>query len=70
MAESNGKNIGRVTQVIGSTLDAEFDEKRMPTVHNALKLEHKLSGSTETETLWCEVAAHLGGGRVRAISLG
>jgi len=70
MADSNGKNIGRVTQVVGSTLDAEFDEKHVPTVHNALKLERKAMGSTETETLWCEVAAHLGGGRVRAIALG
>jgi len=72
MAESNGRNIGRVTQVIGSTLDAEFDEKRMPAVYNALKLEmeRKVLGATRKETLWCEVASHLGGGRVRAVALG
>ena len=65
-------NIGSVTQVIGSTLDAQFAEDRMPAIYNALKvsLERAVLDETVTETLWCEVAQHLGGGRVRAISLG
>ncbi len=58
-------NTGTVTQVIGSTLDAQFDESRLPAIYNALKIELD-SG----EELWCEVAQHLGGGRVRAVSLG
>ncbi len=72
MAGTNGKNIGHVTQVIGSTLDAEFDENHMPSLYNALKVEveRKVLGQTERETLWCEVALHLGGGSVRAIALG
>ncbi len=72
MAESNGQNIGRVTQVIGSTLDAEFPENRMPKIYNALqaKIERKVGDTTETRTLWCEVAMHLGGGSVRAVALG
>jgi F-type H+-transporting ATPase subunit beta len=67
-----GDNIGRVTQVIGSTLDAEFDEDHLPAVFNALAVavERKVLGHTERETLWCEVASHLGGGRVRAVALG
>ena len=69
---SNGENYGKVTQVIGSTLDAEFDEARLPKIYNALKVEIKteLSGETKQQTLWCEVAQHLGGGRVRAVALG
>ncbi|MEM7050945.1 MAG: F0F1 ATP synthase subunit beta [Acidobacteriota bacterium] len=69
MAETN---IGTVTQVIGSTLDAQFPEDRMPAIYNALKVpvERTVLGETTTETLWCEVAQHLGGGRVRAVSLG
>ncbi|RMF77224.1 MAG: F0F1 ATP synthase subunit beta, partial [Planctomycetota bacterium] len=65
-------NIGKVTQVIGSTLDAEFDEARMPKIYNALKVEITAGAgeSTQTQTLWCEVAQHLGGGRVRAVALG
>jgi len=72
MAETNGQNIGRITQVIGSTLDAEFEEDKLPSLYNALKVEveRKVLGATTKETLWCEVALHLGGGNIRAISLG
>ena len=66
------KNIGKITQVIGSTLDAQFAEDQLPAIYNALKVEltQEVSGEKVTETLWCEVAQHLGGGRVRAVSLG
>ena len=65
-------NIGKITQVIGSTLDAQFAEDQLPAIYNALKVEvtQEVSGEKVTETLWCEVAQHLGGGRVRAVSLG
>jgi len=63
---------GKVIQVIGSTLDAQFPEDRMPRIYNALRteVERPVKGFTTKETLWCEVAQHLGGGRVRAIALG
>ncbi len=72
MAESDGGNVGRVTQVIGSTLDAEFDENQLPALYNALKVEveRRVLGHIEKETLWCEVALHLGGGYIRAVALG
>jgi len=73
MADTNGyRNHGRVTQVIGSTLDAEFEESHLPSLYNALKVqvERKVLGYAEKETLWCEVASHLGGGKVRAVALG
>ena len=72
MAETNGKNVGRVTRVIGSTLDAEFSEHHLPALYNALKVEveRKVLGSSRKETLWCEVAGHLGGGNIRAVALG
>ena len=64
-------NYGTITQVIGSTLDAEFGEGNLPNIYNALRIEveRKVLGEVETGTLWCEVAQHLGGGRVRAIAL-
>ncbi len=31
-------NTGRVTQVIGSTLDAAFDEDKLPAIYNALQV--------------------------------
>src|SRR6187401_1598803 len=65
-------NIGKITQVIGSTLDAQFAEEQLPALYNALKVEveRTVLGETSRETLWCEVAGHLGGGRVRAVALG
>jgi F-type H+-transporting ATPase subunit beta len=65
-------NVGRITQVIGSTLDAQFAEDSMPALYNALsvQVERTVLGEKQTETLWCEVAQHLGGGQVRAVSLG
>jgi len=63
---------GVISQVIGSTLDARFPENKLPKLYNALKvdIERTVLGKTEKEVLWCEVAQHLGGGRVRAVSLG
>jgi F-type H+-transporting ATPase subunit beta len=68
----DGGNTGKVTQVIGSTLDAQFEEDKMPAIYNALQveIEHSVLGEIQRETLWCEVAQHLGGGRVRAVALG
>ena len=72
MVEAATENIGRISQVIGSTLDAEFPEEKMPALHNALQVEveRKVLGRTQKDTLWCEVALHLGGGRIRAVALG
>ncbi|MDH3743880.1 MAG: F0F1 ATP synthase subunit beta [Acidobacteriota bacterium] len=65
------ENVGEVTQVIGSILDARFSEDNLPAIYNALKVEveRTVLGEAKSETLWCEVAQHLGGGRVRAIAL-
>jgi F-type H+-transporting ATPase subunit beta len=59
---------GVVTQVIGSTFDAQFPEDDIPSIYNAVKIE----GETKAGNidLYGEVAAHLGGGRVRAVALG
>ncbi len=62
-----GQNVGKVVQVIGSTLDAEFEEGHLPEIYNALTLETEVMG--EKLKLVCEVQQHLGGNRVRAIAL-
>ena len=59
---------GKVTQVIGSTFDAEFPEDQLPGIYNALKIDASVNGSTIRLT--GEVQQHLGGGRVRAVALG
>jgi F-type H+-transporting ATPase subunit beta len=65
-------NVGKITQVIGSTLDASFPEDKLPALYNALsvEVERTVLDVKFKETLWCEVAQHLGGGKVRAVSLG
>ena len=59
---------GRITQVIGSTFDAEFNVEAMPAIYNAVTAEIK--ADTETRILTGEVSKHLGGGRVRCVALG
>ena len=58
---------GKVVQVIGSTLDAEFPENQIPEIYNALVLERDIMG--EKVSTVCEVQQHLGGNRVRAVAL-
>jgi len=59
---------GVITQVIGSTFDAQFAENQLPDIYNALIIE------TETRVghlkLVGEVQKHLGGGKVRCVALG
>jgi len=62
------QNLGRVTQVIGSTFDAEFPEDRLPAIYNALKVVADQKGVKLNLT--GEVQQHLGGGRVRCVALG
>lgn len=65
---ANGKHIGHIVQVIGSTFDAEFQEGHLPEIYNALKIDSK---SKDAEIhLTGEVQQHLGGNRVRAVALG
>ncbi|GIX02074.1 MAG: F0F1 ATP synthase subunit beta [Thermogutta sp.] len=61
-------NYGRITQVIGSTFDAEFPEHRLPAIYNAVKVEEEVKGIRINLT--GEVQQHLGGGRVRCVALG
>ena len=62
------QNIGQITQVIGSTFDAEFDEEHLPAIYNAVKIESEHKGVKINLT--GEVQQHLGGGRVRCVALG
>jgi F-type H+-transporting ATPase subunit beta len=61
-------HVGRVTQVIGSTFDAEFPDGRLPPIYNAVQIEAELKGVKVRLT--GEIQAQLGGGRVRCVALG
>ncbi len=62
------KNIGHVTQIIGSTFDVEFAEDQLPDIYNALIVDDKINDVEIKVT--GEVQQHLGGGRVRCVALG
>jgi len=56
---------GKITQIIGPVVDVEFeDSKAMPAIYDALEIKK------EGGKLVLEVAQHLGGGKVRAVSMG
>src|SRR6478672_10526613 len=59
---------GKITQVIGSTFDAEFPEDQLPEIYNAVQINAQNDGANIKLT--GEIASHLGGGRVRAVALG
>jgi F-type H+-transporting ATPase subunit beta len=61
-------NIGRITQIIGSTFDVEYAEDHLPAIYNAVKVTSEHKGVKINLT--GEVQQHLGGGRVRCVALG
>ncbi len=69
---------GKITQVIGSTFDAEFPEDQLPSIYNAVIIDSNIAGSVQGAEgsssadapshhfrLVGEIASHLGGGKVR-----
>ena len=58
------KSIGHITQVIGSTFDAQFEDDQLPAIYNAVEI------IVNDSTLIGEIQQHLGGGRVRCVALG
>ena len=58
---------GKVTQVIGSTFDAEFPDDSLPAIYNALHIDLKYGDFAGKLT--GEVQQHLGDRWVRTISM-
>jgi F-type H+-transporting ATPase subunit beta len=63
MTATETKQIGKITQVVGVVVDAEFEEGTLPAIYDALEVEH------EGSKLVLEVAQHLSETTVRAIAL-
>ena len=62
---------GKVLQIIGPVVDAEFPPGQLPNIYNALRVEEpedKKAGRPEIK-LTLEVAQHLGENRVRAVAM-
>ena len=58
---------GTITQIIGAVVDAQFDEKTIPAIYNALEVNYTLNGAPTRLVL--EVQQHLGSGVVRTVAM-
>ncbi len=63
MATAKQTVAGKITQIVGVVIDAEFPEGRLPAIYNALELTHN------DKKIVFEVAQHLSETSIRAISL-
>ncbi len=59
------QNIGKIVQVIGPTVDCEFDSDKLPSILSALKIVDKERGLDLT----VEVSNHIGDNLVRCVGL-
>ncbi len=66
MADTNGKNIGKIVEIQGVVLDAVFPD-RMPEIYHALSIQ--VPDGDGTRELIAEVQQHLGDDRVRAVAM-
>jgi F-type H+/Na+-transporting ATPase subunit beta len=64
-----GKNVGRVVQVIGPVIDAEFDEGKLPDIYNALVIRQEGQEGRPPLNLTLEVQQHIGRSMVRAVAM-
>ncbi len=62
---------GKILQIIGPVIDAEFPPGQLPNIYNAIRVEEpedKKTGRPEIKVTF-EVAQHLGENRVRAVAM-
>ncbi len=60
---------GRIVQIIGPVVDAEFPEGKLPNVLNELRIPRTSIENGKQEELVCEVQQHIGESRVRAVAM-
>ena len=60
-----GKNIGKITQIIGAVLDIKFSEGHLPEINDAINVTMQ-----DGKKLVVEVSQHLGDDTVRCIAMG
>jgi len=57
-------NLGKITQIIGTVVDVEFQKDSLPAIYNALEIK-----TGENKKLVLETVQHLGSNQIRAISM-
>ena len=69
MATVTAVNVGKVIKVAGPAVDVQFAEGHVPAIYNAIRITSEGFDVPVPIDIVCEVAQHLGGGRVRTIAL-
>jgi len=64
---STKSEAGRIEEIKGVVIDAQFTTDDLPDIYNALEVDIERDG--EKQTLVCEVQQHLGDDRVRAVAM-
>jgi F-type H+/Na+-transporting ATPase subunit beta len=67
-ANGDGRNVGRVEQVMGVVVDVAFPDQ-LPEIYSALRIEVPEQDGRDAMNLVCEVQQHLGDDRVRAVAM-
>ena len=62
-------NLGKIVQVIGAVVDAEFPEGSTPKIYDALEVTYSVPGLEEGKKLVLETQQHLGSNRVRSVAM-
>src|SRR3954466_158406 len=68
MSAANGHNVGKIVEIKGVVIDAQF-EGELPAIYNALEISVPAAADGAATTLVAEVQQHLGDDRVRAIAM-
>ncbi|NDH16935.1 MAG: F0F1 ATP synthase subunit beta, partial [Opitutae bacterium] len=66
--DNSNTSQGKIIQVIGAVVDAEFPASNMPKIYDALEVTYKLDDSSDAK-LVLETQQHLGENRVRAVAM-
>src|SRR3954470_7830622 len=67
VAPPPARNVGRVVQVIGPVIDAEF--AKLPDIYNAIVIRQPAAEGREALDVTLEVQQHIGRNQVRAVAM-
>ncbi|NJK49263.1 F0F1 ATP synthase subunit beta [Candidatus Gracilibacteria bacterium] len=68
MVATTAQITGKITQIIGPVIDAEFPSGKLPRIYNALKVQGKNSAGQDV-SVTCEVQQLLGDNQIRAVAM-
>ncbi len=67
--ENENSKVGKIVQVIGAVVDAEFPPGSTPEIYDALEVTYKTADSEQDKKLVLETQQHLGDNRVRTVAM-